>query len=62
MFGAEVLRTVQQGKPRVDLDLCGLKVFRRTGTTRPGVRLNSPAARNATLSIWRNGPCPATKP
>ena len=27
MFGAEVLRTVQQGKPRVDLDLCGLKVF-----------------------------------
>ena len=27
MFGAEVLRSVQQGKPRVDLDLCGLKVF-----------------------------------
>lgn len=27
MFGAEVLRTVQQGKPRVDLNLCGLKVF-----------------------------------
>lgn len=27
MFGAEVLRTVQQGKPRVDLDLGGLKVF-----------------------------------
>ena len=27
MFGAEVLRSVQQGKPRVDLDLGGLKVF-----------------------------------
>lgn len=27
MFGAEVLRTVQQGKPRVDLNLGGLKVF-----------------------------------
>lgn len=27
MFGADVLRTVQHGKPRVDLDLCGLKVF-----------------------------------
>ncbi|CAN5483529.1 hypothetical protein BH10PSE6_BH10PSE6_45400 [soil metagenome] len=27
MFGAEVLRSMQQGKPRVDLDLCGLKVF-----------------------------------
>jgi len=27
MFGAEVLRSTQQGKPRVDLDLCGLKVF-----------------------------------
>lgn len=27
MFGAEVLRSVQQGKPRVDLDLCGLNVF-----------------------------------
>ncbi len=27
MFGAEVLRSLQQGKPRVDLNLCGLKVF-----------------------------------
>lgn len=27
MFGAEVLRSTQQGRPRVDLDLCGLKVF-----------------------------------
>jgi catechol 2,3-dioxygenase-like lactoylglutathione lyase family enzyme len=27
MFGAEVLRSMQQGKPRVDLNLCGLKVF-----------------------------------
>src|SRR5262245_3226978 len=27
MFGAEVLRTVQQGKPRVDLNLGGLKAF-----------------------------------
>lgn len=27
MFGADVLRTVQQGKPRVDLNLGGLKVF-----------------------------------
>jgi len=27
MFGAEVLRSTQQGKPRVDLNLCGLKVF-----------------------------------
>ncbi|MSO77482.1 MAG: VOC family protein [Alphaproteobacteria bacterium] len=27
MFGALVLRSVQAGKPRVDLDLCGTKVF-----------------------------------
>jgi catechol 2,3-dioxygenase-like lactoylglutathione lyase family enzyme len=27
MFGAEVLRSVQQGKPRVDLNLGGLNVF-----------------------------------
>lgn len=27
MFGADVLRTVQQGKPRVDLNLGGLKIF-----------------------------------
>ena len=27
MFGAEVLRSVQAGKPRVDLNLCGTKVF-----------------------------------
>lgn len=27
MFGATVLRSTQNGKPRVDLDLCGQKVF-----------------------------------
>ena len=27
MFGAEVLRSMQQGKPRVDLDLGGQKIF-----------------------------------
>ena len=27
MFGATVLRSIQNGKPRVDMDLCGQKVF-----------------------------------
>ena len=27
MFGAEVIRSTQQGKPRIDLDLGGQKVF-----------------------------------
>lgn len=27
MFGAEVIRTEQQGKPRIDVDLCGQMVF-----------------------------------
>lgn len=27
MFGAEILRSMQQGKPRVDMNLCGLNVF-----------------------------------
>lgn len=27
MFGATVLRSTQNGKPRVDMDLCGQKVF-----------------------------------
>lgn len=27
MFGAEILRSMQQGKPRVDFNLGGLKVF-----------------------------------
>ena len=27
MFGAKVLRSMQEGKPRVDLDLGGMKVF-----------------------------------
>ena len=27
MFGATVLRSEQNGKPRVDLDLCGQKIF-----------------------------------
>lgn len=27
MFGATVMRSTQNGKPRVDLDLCGQKVF-----------------------------------
>ena len=27
MFGATVLRSTQNGKPRIDLDLCGQKVF-----------------------------------
>ena len=27
MFGAKVLRSMQEGKPRIDLDLGGMKVF-----------------------------------
>ena len=27
MFGAEVIRTTQQGKPRIDVNLCGQMVF-----------------------------------
>ena len=27
MFGAEVIRTTQGGKPRIDIDLCGQMVF-----------------------------------
>ncbi|MFO1158910.1 MAG: VOC family protein [Reyranellaceae bacterium] len=43
MFGAEVLRSVQQGKPRVDLDLCGLNVFIAQATgDKIGAAPNSP--------------------
>ncbi len=27
MFGAKIIRAMQQGKPRVDIDLCGQMVF-----------------------------------
>ena len=27
MFGAKIIRALQQGKPRVDIDLCGQMVF-----------------------------------
>ena len=27
MFGAKVLRSTQQGKPRIDIDLCGQMFF-----------------------------------
>lgn len=42
MFGAEVLRTVQQGKPRVDLDLCGLNVFIAQAADNVGAAPTSP--------------------
>lgn len=42
MFGAEVLRTVQQGKPRVDLDLGGLKVFIAQAGDKIGAAPTSP--------------------
>src|SRR5437588_10367067 len=37
MFGAEVLRTVQQGKPRIDLKLGGADVFIAPGAPGSGV-------------------------
>lgn len=42
MFGAEVLRTVQQGKPRVDFDLGGLKVFIAQAGDKIGAAPTSP--------------------
>ncbi len=42
MFGAEVLRSVQQGKPRIDLRLGGANIFIAPVKTGDGV--NSPPA------------------
>src|SRR5262249_5580560 len=39
MLGAEVIRTMQQGKPRIDLKLGGANVFIAPGTAGAGVNL-----------------------
>jgi lactoylglutathione lyase len=40
MFGAEVLRTMQQGKPRIDLKLGGVNIF--IAPVEPGGGVNPP--------------------
>jgi catechol 2,3-dioxygenase-like lactoylglutathione lyase family enzyme len=40
MFGAEVLRTMQQGKPRIDLKLGGVNIF--IAPVEPGTGVNPP--------------------
>jgi lactoylglutathione lyase len=40
MFGAEVLRTMQQGKPRIDLKLGGVNIF--IAPVEPGMGVNPP--------------------
>jgi catechol 2,3-dioxygenase-like lactoylglutathione lyase family enzyme len=40
MFGAEVIRTMQQGKPRIDLKLGGANVF--IAEVPPGAKVNPP--------------------
>jgi lactoylglutathione lyase len=37
IFGAEVLRTIQEGKPRIDLKLGGMKIFIAPVTAGDGV-------------------------
>ena len=37
MFGATILRSTQNGKPRVDMDLCGQKVFIAQVSPKDGV-------------------------
>jgi len=37
IFGAEVLRTIQEGKPRIDLKLGGMNIFIAAVTTGDGV-------------------------
>ena len=40
MFGAQVIRTIEQGKPRVDLQLGGAKIF--IAPVPPGSNVNAP--------------------
>src|SRR5437764_15192022 len=40
MFGAEVIRTMQQGKPRIDLKLGGVNIF--IAPVAPGDGVNPP--------------------
>lgn len=40
MFGAEVIRSMQQGKPRIDLKLGGASVF--IAEVAPGAKVNPP--------------------
>jgi len=40
MFGAEVIRTMQQGKPRIDIKLGGAMIF--TAQVNPGDGVNPP--------------------
>ena len=42
MFGAEVIRTMQQGKPRIDLKLGGANIF--IAPAAPGEGVNPPPA------------------
>ena len=42
MFGAEVIRTMQQGKPRIDLKLGGANIF--IAPVAPGEGVNPPPA------------------
>ena len=42
MFGAEVIRTMQQGKPRIDLKLGGASIF--IAPVAPGEGVNPPPA------------------
>ena len=39
MLGAEVSRTMQQGKPRIDLKSKGVEFTREPTTVRPGTRV-----------------------
>jgi len=43
MFGAEVVRTMQQGKPRIDLKLGGVDIF--IAPVAPGDGVNPPPPR-----------------
>jgi lactoylglutathione lyase len=40
VFGAEIIRTMQQGKPRIDIKLGGANIF--LASVAPGDRVNSP--------------------
>lgn len=40
MFGAEIIRSMQQGKPRIDIKLGGANIF--LAEVKPGDRVNAP--------------------
>ena len=50
MFGAEVIRTMQQGKPRIDLKLGGANIF--IAPVAPGEGVYAVRARTATGAAW----------